>query len=262
MTQPFNFPQISSPLVNLQTGCLSQEWMMFLISIFNVVGGGNGNQFDVADIENILSTVKQPSSAIDPRLDLVFFELLTKKSAATLIQPDPHLEGDPGINSEVRKLLLRIADIERLFLTQKLPATLPSSVIGAFQSSTVVASSAVSLTTNAAANITSMSLPAGDWDISANTDFTLAGTTATLFQTGISLTSTTLPTQAGGSGLGSDPLSSLPTALTTISSPITLGVTPVRIQLSTATTVYLVAKSVFTAGTVAGYGTLRARRFS
>lgn len=132
--------------------------------------------------------------------------------------------------------------------------------IGEVITATVASASAVSLSTGTGKNVTSISLTAGDWDVSGQVDFVLAGVTATLFQSGISLATNTLPSQAGGSGLGTDPLVGVPLLTTVLSATYAQGISPVRISLSATTTVYLVAQAAFSVGTTTAYGTIFARR--
>lgn len=132
--------------------------------------------------------------------------------------------------------------------------------VGEFVTATVVAGSAVSLTTATSANVTSISLTAGDWDISSFVDYVLTGATATLLQSGASLTTAVLPTQAGGSGLGTDALATDPNVKTTLTGTEQQDGGPVRLSISATTTVFLVAQATFSVGTVTAYGTIRARR--
>ena len=135
-----------------------------------------------------------------------------------------------------------------------------SGNVGELITATIAAGSPASLTTATPANVTSISLTAGDWDISGAVNFVLTGVTGTLFQSAISLTSATLPTQAGGSGLGTDPLVGVPLVTTALSATYTQNIAPVRLSIAATTTVYLVAQAAFSAGTNAAYGTIRARR--
>lgn len=132
--------------------------------------------------------------------------------------------------------------------------------IGEIISATVVAGSAVSLTTATGTNVTSIILTGGDWDVSGQVDYVLTGVTATLFQSGISLVSTTLPSQAGGGGLGTDAVVGVPLLTTLLSATYGQGIVPVRISIAVTTTIYLIAQSAFSAGTNSAYGTIRARR--
>jgi hypothetical protein len=128
--------------------------------------------------------------------------------------------------------------------------------IGEYISSTVLIGAEVTLTNATPANVTSISLTAGDWDVSGQVSFDPAGTTqGTVFAGGINTVSATLPTAPGAGAyfLNTD----VPgTAGTANYGPV--GV--VRISISTTTTVYLVAQSNFTVSTMKAYGFIGARR--
>lgn len=124
--------------------------------------------------------------------------------------------------------------------------------VGEFPSSLVAAGSAVSLTTATAANITSISLTAGDWDVEGSVNFTAATATVSQKEAGISTTSATLPTD------GSEVYSGV--AMTLLSTTDSIGMARKRVNVSGTTTVYLVGQATFSAGTVSGYGTINARR--
>lgn len=121
--------------------------------------------------------------------------------------------------------------------------------VGEYVSSTVAG---VSLTNGTVTNITSISLTAGDWDVQGNVIFTpAASTTTSLTLSAVSTTSATLPAQplysqsdaAVGAGLNS-----------TLIAPIQ------RINISSTTTVYLVAQTNFAVSTMTAGGIIRARR--
>jgi hypothetical protein len=121
-----------------------------------------------------------------------------------------------------------------------------------FQKSTIGAGSSISLTTNTAANITSLSLPAGDWDVSGAVDFAPAGAAIAEMVGGSSTTSGVVGAQ--------DASFDMPVSGTL--SKITFPLPTFRYNLGTTTTVYLVASCTFVGGTVNAYGTLRARRMN
>lgn len=123
--------------------------------------------------------------------------------------------------------------------------------VGEFTSSTV-ATPGTSLSTGTTANVTSMTLTAGDWDVTGVVDYVAnAATIVTALRQGSSSTSATLGAQDTfstddiGATVGSDPANVIPTT---------------RFSLAGSTTVYLVAKADFSVNTLSGYGTLRARR--
>jgi hypothetical protein len=114
---------------------------------------------------------------------------------------------------------------------------------------------AVSLTTKTTANVTSVSLTAGDWMCSANVDFTTGSkTVVTVINGWITTESATVP-----SALETD-------GFVKIYTPSTPGIIPglavgvVRFSLASTTTVYLETSSAFTKSTNAAYGLLLCRR--
>lgn len=133
--------------------------------------------------------------------------------------------------------------------------------VGEFLTTTVASGAAVAETTATPVDVCTLSLTAGDWDVSAVVDRTLTGTTATIYGAGISLTLNTLPTQPGGSGLGTDALvTQAATFGTTVTGVGSTVIPPVRVSLAATTTLHLVAGDTFSAGSVAVFGTIRARR--
>ncbi len=137
-----------------------------------------------------------------------------------------------------------------------------SGAVGEFVTATVIAGSAVALTTATSANVTSISLTAGDWDVWGVADFVPAATTSmTVLTCGLGTTSATLLTQTGGGGVGTDPLSSWKGAPTVPALfPISQILQPVRVSLSGTTTIYFVANATFTLSTMTVYGSIYARR--
>jgi hypothetical protein len=132
-----------------------------------------------------------------------------------------------------------------------------SGNIGEYISSVIASGSAVSLTTNTNANVTSISLTAGDWDVSGFVAFVGGSTTTVAFVTGsISLTSGTIDTSA-------DRQDSIfynsATIFTTLIAANTIT-GPSRFSLSGTTTVFLIARAGFGTSTCSAYGTIRARR--
>lgn len=124
--------------------------------------------------------------------------------------------------------------------------------IGEFVSSLVASGSPVSLTNNTAANVTNISLTAGDWDVEGNVNFSGTTATVTAGTGGISATSATLPTD------GSEVYDGTVTTLLSDLSSVTLPMK--RISIAATTTIYLVAKKLFSAGTVVAFGSMNARR--
>lgn len=129
--------------------------------------------------------------------------------------------------------------------------------VGEVISSTLASGSAITLTSLSPANVTSISLTAGDWDVRGNISYVGGGTVSTLSQqfASISTTSNTLDASpgryvaqflGGGVDIGSSTSNSV--------------VGPIRISLSTTTTVYLVGRASFSGNAVKAFGIIEARR--
>ena len=130
--------------------------------------------------------------------------------------------------------------------------------VGEVITATVVTGSSISLTTVTSANVTSIALTAGDWDVWGCVCFTLASsTTMGYLSGGINTTSATLPLNNAGvvtrAGAGTNA-----TIDVTVDSVLTIM--PIRINVSSSTTTYLVARAKFGTSTCKAYGTIYARR--
>ena len=130
--------------------------------------------------------------------------------------------------------------------------------VGEFISSQILSSgSTISLTASTPANITSISLTAGDWDVWGNFHLTGGATTVLILAIGwISTTSATVPDSAlttylnyGASG----------TTVFAVSS-VGFDVPYTRINISGTTTVYLSVDALFSTSTCNAYGAIYARR--
>lgn len=123
--------------------------------------------------------------------------------------------------------------------------------VGEVISSTIASGSAVGLTNAAPANVTSISLTAGDWDVHGNVAFNIGATTTTSFVSGaISTTSATI-----------DFSKSFLTPAPATGNTIAAGACPTqRISLASTTTVFLVTQCNFGTSTLSAYGTIYARR--
>lgn len=125
---------------------------------------------------------------------------------------------------------------------------------GAVGEYTTATNTATSLTTGTAANCTSVSLTAGDWDVESVVLYTPTGTTSiTSAFAGVSTTSAAL-----GLGFGSYTKNTwaamVPNNSIVVSSPV------VRVSIASTTTVYAIGSSNFTASTLTCDGFIRARR--
>jgi len=113
---------------------------------------------------------------------------------------------------------------------------------------------AVSATTGTNLNICTMSLTAGDWDVTANVHENLAGTTAqTVFQGWTNTVSVTAPSSPN------DQITQLILPFTTGANQ-QFAISRHRYSLATTTTIYLSARADFTVSTLTFDGVMSARR--
>lgn len=124
--------------------------------------------------------------------------------------------------------------------------------VGEYVENKVAVGSATAMTNNTTANITSISLTAGDWDVEGLVNIQATGGTFTSRSAGINVTSATIPTD------GTESLNTNITSIAAITIPFPIP--RKRVSVSATTTVYLVARGSFSAGTVSGYGFINARR--
>lgn len=123
-----------------------------------------------------------------------------------------------------------------------------TGVVGEFVSSVIAVASSISLSNNTPANVTSISLTAGDWDAWGNVFFTPGGTTTNIIGW-ISSVSATVPDQ-----------SLVMQLVSTITNPAGFPVPGMRFSLSGTTTIYLSVQSGFSVSETACGGIYARRR--
>lgn len=128
--------------------------------------------------------------------------------------------------------------------------------VGEYVSATVASGSPVSLTNNTAVNITSISLTAGDWDVTGIIHFSPAGTTT------VAALQTSTSSTSANRDLGNDRLVGVDFNNLVLSNNATydVAVPAARFSLASTTTIYLVAFASFSVSTCTGYGIISARR--
>lgn len=124
--------------------------------------------------------------------------------------------------------------------------------LGEFVSSLVASTAASGVLTTAASNITSVSLTAGDWDVYGNVSLVGTSATVTGMAAGINTTTGTIPTD------GSEAYAGFQTTTLTFTNTVTLPLK--RVNVSSTTSVFLVGRATFSAGTVKVFGNINARR--
>src|SRR5882762_10477672 len=126
--------------------------------------------------------------------------------------------------------------------------------VGEFVTATV-APGAVSLGTGVTSNVTSISLTAGDWDVTGVVNYTPTATTSiTDLAQGTSSTTATLGAQDTFSQYSTP--AQVPGTTTIIDEVVPTN----RFSLAVTTTIFLVTNATFTASTLTAGGTIRARR--
>lgn len=124
--------------------------------------------------------------------------------------------------------------------------------VGETKSVYIASGSAVTFTTATATNVATLSLTAGDWLVDGQLTFVETTSTVSERIAGINSTSATLPVDGSESYCG--------TQSTVTSEKNTTGLSGKRITVGSTTTIYLVGKPTFSAGTCTGYGFINATR--
>jgi len=129
-----------------------------------------------------------------------------------------------------------------------------AGVVGQYISSTVALGAAISATNLTFVNITSISLPAGDWDVTGQPIYSAnSGTGLGRFSGAVSAFSGNTTTDHI---VGDNELHSL--EVSTQDVPVTIAAW--RVSLASTTTIYLKGNATFSGGTVQLYGRISARR--
>lgn len=128
--------------------------------------------------------------------------------------------------------------------------------VGELLSGTLAVGSATSLVTATSKDVATVSLTAGDWDVTGVLDFLPGGTTsATLLLAGANSATNAL-------GVDDTYASTVfPTAgQVTTAGNYRMAIPTQRVSLAATTTWRLIAQATFTLSTMTAYGTIRARR--
>jgi hypothetical protein len=128
--------------------------------------------------------------------------------------------------------------------------------VGEYITANLASGSPITMTTSGTSyNITSISLTAGDWDVSGNASINANNATgATAIIAWVSSTSAAAPAS------GTDGIASVSTATSSVLGAATLATGDRRFSLAAPATIYLSGLWFGAAQTVTAYGTIRARR--
>lgn len=137
----------------------------------------------------------------------------------------------------------------------------PTGQVGEYLSASTVFSSPVALTSGAYSNVASLTLSAGDWDVSGVMGYVFGATTSlTQLRFGLTTTSAGAPVDTGGGGVQGGGLCGDIYAAFVPNAGIRKALPPVRVKLAASTTIYFVAQAVFTVSTCSAFAELHARR--
>jgi hypothetical protein len=163
------------------------------------------------------------------------------------------IEGSTVLSGSASSLIAGINPTYSFSIAGSTGLTLPTQA-APFESQQVLAGAAVALTSTVSANITSISLPPGTWDVSGLCAYSPAGSTTTsVAACWVSPSSATPPTIPGGGYI-----------VQIVSWPGgdagTIATGTVRVTLGSTTTYYLSTNTTFAVSTIGGYGLLQAVR--
>lgn len=126
-----------------------------------------------------------------------------------------------------------------------------SGYVGELISSVIASGTPVSFSNGISKDLTSISLPAGDWDLQGNINFQSSGAFFTSIGVWMSLTSATEPDDSLFNGIQSSAM---------LAGFLALPAPYLRVNVTTTTTVYLSGFVGFGSGTATGSGGIYARR--
>lgn len=245
----------------------SGEFSLYGISASNSITAGNSIQAptirptSVLDLGSAAGISPSTVAVLDSASHLISTAVTTTEigyvsGVTSAIQTQLNAKAASGANSDITSLsavtqLTRAAGTEVHGTNTNNNAT--AGYVGEYLSSSVVSGSAVTLTTATPLTVTSMSVPAGDWDISGVV--CINGTiTGTQFIAAIGQTTNSLTGTVAGDTQVSTPF------MATAASDNCLIIPAVRKSLASTTTIYLLAQDTFTIGTAKAYGRISARR--
>jgi hypothetical protein len=125
--------------------------------------------------------------------------------------------------------------------------------VGEYQTNDLPSGTPTSISNSTSKTVCSMSLTAGDWDVSFVGGFQFTGGTSTIATVSTSLVNNTVDSTLGR-------FVQFNPAITVASPTLTAAVPARRFSLSSTTTVYGVVFAIFTAGTATAFGNCSARR--
>ena len=132
--------------------------------------------------------------------------------------------------------------------------------IGEILSSVVLVGAQIALTSGAVANIASIALTAGDWDITGVVAYAGDATTQVGVMQGIISTTNNGGVDGNNLGTGAVTINNASGGLIVNGQNYAMGVGPFRVSQASTNTYYLNTNVTFAIGTMAAFGSIRARR--
>ncbi len=273
---PIQLPYVTSPVIDPKTGQINRDWYMALLSIAGTTTGAFVSNVNLAGLNGITVTGSPITSAGIITLGIgnltcasaVISGGVTANSVVATVAISAANMTASGTVTAARVIVSNTLTSANIVTTGTIQPASTGGIIGTatndsanagsvgeYISSTVLIGAAVPVNSGASANVTSIALTAGDWDVHGNVWTNIStGTLPTALEGGISITSATLPTRPGGGA------SAQWAASSSGGSNIGLVVGAVRLLLSGAANVFLVASSTFTISSNTVYGFIGARR--
>lgn len=240
---------------SLQTYCLARRTAGWKVIVITCIPRTTGSQTLFAGLTALIQANWSAYSdgIFDPTLMPEFASAATPVydgSDFTHLSPYGYYLIAKGVQGEVNRLIAK----SYYPVGTRTNDTPTPGIIGEFATSSIAAGSPISLSNNSPANVTSIVIQPGDYDAQGNVNFSAASATVTGASAGLSTSSATIPTD------GTECYSGVVGAIITEINTVTVPRKRFTVAAGSTSTVYLTAKSSFSAGSVGVFGTLTINR--
>jgi hypothetical protein len=244
MAQPVGIAIPSGPLVDPESGEVMPSWRALFMSFYGRTGGSTGG---VGTTQAALDAETAAREAADAALAASVSHEAATRAAADVVQ-------SAAIAAETSGRMAMDALLAGGGLTgTKTNDNALAGQVGEYVTASRASGAAISLATNTAADVTSISLTAGDWDVEGAVTYGGTSATCTNMQSWINTASAAVP---------ASPWSAhnilAGAAFAFVAAALPTGT--LRVSIAATTAVHLGAFASFTSGSVTAYGIIRARR--